>query len=32
MNLQIAQYTGKFNYDDLTKYLSMFSKKTQKAH
>ncbi len=29
MNLQLAQYTGKFNYDELTRYFSMFSKKKQ---
>jgi hypothetical protein len=24
MNLQVAHYTGKFNYDDLEKYLNVF--------
>jgi hypothetical protein len=26
MNLKLAQYTGKFNFDDLSRYFSMFSK------
>lgn len=31
MNLQIAQYTGKYNYDDLSKYLNMFVEKPQQS-
>ncbi len=31
MNLKIAQYTGKFNYDDLSRYFGMFSKQQKKA-
>ena len=27
MNLQVAHYTGKFNYDDLEKYLNVFVQK-----
>lgn len=26
MNLKLAQYNGKFNYDDLSRYFNMFSK------
>ena len=31
MNLQIAQYTGKYNYDDLSRYLNMFVEKPQQS-
>jgi hypothetical protein len=30
MNLQVAHYTGKFNYDDLEKYLHVFVEKPKK--
>ena len=31
MNLKLAQYTGKFNYDDLSRYFNMFSKQEKPA-
>jgi hypothetical protein len=27
MNLQLAKYTGKFNFDDLSRYLNVFIQK-----
>jgi hypothetical protein len=31
MNLKLAQYTGKFSYDELSRYLRMFSKQQKPA-